>query len=162
MAHIGAEADRAGNPDPASLERDILLHDDRVGAFGHRRASEDPRRLARADPRFRRMTGRRPRRDGMEARVGAERGMRQRIAVDRRIGELRHIARRQHIGGDDPAMGLAELHLLRLGDRPEPLGDQRDCGLMAQPVAAMLEAVVGKPPRHRRSSAQAATKSASP
>ena len=44
----------------------------------------------------------------MEARVGAERGMRQRIAVDRRIGELRHIARRQHIGGDDPAIGLHE------------------------------------------------------
>ena len=48
-ANIRAGLQSRGNNNPALIEAHVLLHENGVGALRHRRAGEDPHRVARRD-----------------------------------------------------------------------------------------------------------------
>ena len=49
--YIGAGLQARGQNDLVAFDADVFLHENRVGAFGHRRAGEDAHRLPRLDRR---------------------------------------------------------------------------------------------------------------
>ena len=107
---------RAGHDHRCAVEPAILLDRDGVRAAGDRRTGEDPSRLPGPERRAN-LAGRDPlghpqRRLAFVRDVGGP----HRVAVHRAVRMTRHIDRRHHVRGDDPAECLFEYDLLALFD----------------------------------------------
>src|SRR5918995_2500073 len=81
------------------------------------------------------------------------------IAVDRGIGEIRHIAQRHDSFRGDTPMRLCQLCGSRLRNHAHPLGDELQCVLVFEPVLVMQETIIHQPPRfgHGRASSMRTT-----
>ena len=96
-------------PHPLVFDDAVLLHHDRVGAFGHRGAGEDPDSRALLGGMSERVTRRGPagnRKHGFLSRHQI--GMGEGIAVDRAIGVRRQVHRGNEIASENAAAGAAQ------------------------------------------------------
>ncbi len=103
MTAVGALLDAGFEPHAAiGLGRAVLLHHDRVGTLGHRRAGEDADRLAAGDRPIERVP-----RCGAAGEpehgvaVGEEVGMGEGVAIDRAVGVRRQVHPGDEIAGED-------------------------------------------------------------
>ncbi len=128
--------------DAVAVAAHVFLYDDCIGAFGHRRAGKNPRRLARPDDAVES-----PPRGGF-ADDGQPRGKNggvrraQRETVHRRIGERRLGAQRDEIARQHAAMrgfwGDALLSKRRLGGSQHPLERFRDRDHAVHPLMLLV------------------------
>ena len=100
-----------GDGDAVALAPGVFLHHHQIGALGHRRPGEDPRRGAGGErggegapggglAHYRQRAG----------QVGGAQGIAvHRGGIERRLGDPRHRVRKEH-----PACGVAQVHVLAL------------------------------------------------
>ncbi len=145
--------DPAGNGDLLALDAHVLLHHASIRSLWQSGARENARRLSALETALDLLACRDPHRH-LEPRIAcSERGVRERIAVDRRIGKARHIARRGHIFCENSPSGMFERNGFHARHGSDPLHDQADRLVMGEPLAVVQEAIVHKHPRpHRRPS----------
>ena len=149
MAAVGALLDAGGKPHPPGLDDAILLHHHRVGAVRHRRAGEDPDRLAANGRAVERVAGGGAPADGQyRVLVGQQIGMRYRVAINRAVGVRRNIHLRDQVAGENAAARLAERRRRLLDDRRHPLIDQLERRIDPEQGAAEGEAILAQLRHH--------------
>ncbi len=122
---VGAKLQAFRHGDGIAIHRHVFLHEDRVGALGHRRAGENPDGFAGFQRHVGARAGGQPAADRKPGiGIGFEIGVAHRVSVHRRIIERRQIDRRLDVGGDDAAARAVELYPFGLGYRRDALADQ--------------------------------------
>ena len=125
QAPIGAALQARRHDDAIAVDATILLHEDGIGASGHRCAGENTRRFTGLDCMRGSVTGSNtidndetPLARGIKV-LGADR-----IAIHRGIVERRQIDRRDDIRREHPAERCAQRRRFAAGNRGNALTDQ--------------------------------------
>ena len=116
--------------DAVAVAPHVFLNNDRVGAFGHGRAGEDPRRLARPERSAEGAPGGGFADDGQCGGNNGSVRRTKRIAIHRRIGEGRLGAQREDVAGEHAAMRIMER---------DPLLFERGFGGGEHPLQRLLD-----------------------
>ncbi len=126
------------------VQTDVLLHEHRVRALGHRRAGEDANGFVGRDGRPRGGTARlQPTRNAEGSCFTARQVLPAHgIAVDRRVRERRQLQRGDQIVGQHATIGFGERHGLHFVDGAETRNDCGDRILDGQDLRAGREAVL--------------------
>jgi hypothetical protein len=122
---VGALPGARSDPDLSAIGtvdgNTILLHDHRVGALGHWRASKDTDRLAEADRSAEEVSRRGATADRQHGLAVREQvGMGDSVAVDRAISMRRQVHCGDYILHEYPSGSSSQRHVVGRNDRSEP------------------------------------------
>ena len=145
MAAVGALSDAGRDSHPLVLQDAILLHQDGIETFGHRRAGKDANRFAASGLAAERMAGGGATRHRQyRLALGPQIAMRDGIAIDSAVGMRRHIDHRDEIARKHPPTCLGERRRLLGHHRCDTLADQRERRVDAEQLAAKGEAILAQ------------------
>ncbi len=142
---IGAVLQAGRHQHVVAIDATILLHEDSIGAFRHRRAGEDANGLAR----FYSAAGCMARGDAIDdgqARVCIRRQTvgANGVTIDGRIIEWRNIDGRNDVTGEHAALRLTEVNTLPPVDRDDPFGNETLGVINRKQRTVEGEAIVGE------------------